>query len=94
MAGSDPVLREQILLALQGRGTVKSDTLEGLKQTLGMQDVSNTKFSQALRSLHYKYRLIDLRRPRTNESYFGSRGYEVTYRTSTATRSSFRVLTA
>jgi hypothetical protein len=55
---SDPELRKEILIRLDGKRTdfgwlaVRGKTLEEIKKKLGL-DVSNTQFSRALRSLHY-----------------------------------------
>lgn len=81
MANSDPVLRMRIASAMKERRIVKAKTVEDLKETCGLDDVSNTQFRKALSSLHYNYSPVYLSRP-TPETRT-SRLFRLTYMPST-----------
>jgi len=51
-------VRQAILDALQVTGPVRADSIEELKRKLGLEKCSNSKFTQALGSLKYKYHQI------------------------------------
>jgi len=52
MSHSDPALRQEIVEKLEGKGCVVGASLGEVRDQLGIE-ASNTKFSKALRSLHY-----------------------------------------
>jgi len=74
---SDPELRMRILSQVPEAGAVRAETLEELKESFDMGDVSNTQFSRALRSLHYNHHQVRLNRPHGERPYQGPRIYEV-----------------
>lgn len=55
MASSSPELRMRIAEKVKERRLVRGKTIEELKDTLGMSDVSNTQFGLAIRSLQFRY---------------------------------------
>lgn len=82
MPHSDPELRERIAEKIRERGCIEAESLNELKHVLG-EDVSNTKFSQALRSLHYnlqhRHMGVQLVRPIVSAMDYEPRGYRVVY---------------
>jgi hypothetical protein len=81
-AGSKPEHRMRLLEVLEtfpAGHVVKGENIEELRTVCGMEDVSNTQFSKALRSLCYHYRVIRIHRPHALSRHFGPRIFEVSY---------------
>jgi hypothetical protein len=77
MTHSKPVFRERLVNAVRELGVVSAPSIGELKVVVGMDDVSNTQFGRALRSLHYHYKLVHLNRPYT--THMCARPFHVTY---------------
>lgn len=74
---SDPKLRQVLAKKLQEAGTVRADSITELKRAIGMQDVTNTQFGRALRSLHYNPGPVHVCRPHVVD--MGPRPYTVSH---------------
>lgn len=69
MPHSDPDLRMRITHEMRQVGSVTGDTIADLKVALKMDDVSNTQFSRALRSLHFQHPEAGVRVSRPNAGH-------------------------
>jgi len=89
---SDPALKEQILDKLRQHEphVVHGDDMADIMRKLGVPSdtaqphgVSKTKFGRALRSLHYKDGLLNIRRPSATSPHaaYEPRPYTVSLRT-------------
>lgn len=77
--GSDPVICMRLAAELKHRTRVVADTIAGLKAVVGMDDVTDTQFEKALRSLGYNSRVVRIDWPR--EIGLEQTPYRVSYRT-------------
>jgi len=75
---SNPAIKQALEAKLRRSGTViNADSIEELKQIVGMTDISNTQFRLALHSLHYKPGPVRVSRPHSD--YMEPRPYLVSY---------------
>lgn len=76
MPHSDPNLRMRIAEKVKELGFINADSLEDLKRTLGMGEVSNTQFGRALGSLCFNHPAQGVRvaRPHSQHPHAGG-GY-------------------
>lgn len=61
IVASCPIVRERIKVALllSRESAVHGDSLEEIKEKIGLADVTNSQFKMALGSLCYKYRWLN-----------------------------------
>lgn len=76
--GSNPLIKERLRSMLQRKHHVEADSIEELKCDVEMDDVSNTQFRQALKSLHYNPGPVHLNRP-LGDHMSEPRPFHVTY---------------
>lgn len=77
MAGSKPEIRADVLERLEPGVVLRGDTLGEIRDQLGIaqDDVSNTQFSKAVRSLHYNHGQVTLGRHWSGDVVSQTKGY-------------------
>ena len=77
MAGSRPEVRADVLERLEPGVILRGETLGELREQLGIaqDDVSNTQFSKAVRSLHYNHELVTYGRHWTDDTTAQTKGH-------------------
>lgn len=85
MAGSRPEVRQDILERLAPGEVIHGSTLGDIRDQLGIarEDVSNTQFSKAVRSLHYNHGAVTYGRDGCSGAYQQSRDHFICLRQST-----------
>jgi hypothetical protein len=82
VAGSNPAVRQDVLERLEPGVIVQGSTLGDIRDQLGIapEDVSNTQFSKAVRSLHFNYGVVTYGREGIGGAYQQSRGHYICLR--------------
>ncbi len=85
MAGSRPEVRQDILERLEPGVVVHGATMGDIRDQLGIapEDVSNTQFSKAVRSLHYNHGIVTYGRDGSSGAYQQSRDHFICLRQTT-----------
>jgi hypothetical protein len=85
VAGSRPEVREIVLERLTQVGIVEGPTFGAIREKLGiaLEDVSNTQFSKAVRSLYFNYGAVTYGREGTSGPHMQGRGHYVRLRQAT-----------
>ena len=82
MAGSKPEVRADVLERLEPGVVLKGESLGEIREQLGIaqNDVSNTQFSKAVRSLHYNHGLVTYGRTWTDDRHAQTKGHHLSLR--------------